>query len=135
MCPRSATRLAWLDTLTIDPPRPSRIIDARRVLGDEQRAAGVDADDLVEHGDVGLHRGGDLAAEAAAVDHPVDVEALEGAADAVLGGQVERQRAAARLRRPARSSPSSDAARGDHVGARGARAGARSRRRCRRSPR
>src|SRR4051795_13004348 len=28
MCPRNATSDAWLDTLTIDPPRPSRIMDA-----------------------------------------------------------------------------------------------------------
>ena len=27
MWPRRATRLAWLETLTIEPPRPSRIID------------------------------------------------------------------------------------------------------------
>ena len=28
MCPASATSDAWLDTLTIEPPAPRRIIDA-----------------------------------------------------------------------------------------------------------
>ena len=32
MCPRNATSAAWLDTFTIDPPRPSRIIDADAYL-------------------------------------------------------------------------------------------------------
>ena len=27
MWPRSATRLAWLETLTMEPPRPSRIME------------------------------------------------------------------------------------------------------------
>ena len=117
MCPRNATSDAWLDTFTIDPPRPEPDHGRRGVLRDEQRAAGVHADDPVEHRDVGVHGGGDLAAVAAAVDHPVDVEALQRAADVVLGGEVERQRAAARLLRQ-RLEPVLRAARGDHVGAR-----------------
>jgi hypothetical protein len=51
--------------------------------------AGVDADHLVEDGDVGIHRGGDLAAVATAIHHPPDVKTVEGLADAVLGCEVK----------------------------------------------
>ena len=52
MWPRSATRLAWLETLTIEPPRTEPDHGAGGVLGDQQGAAGVDRDHLVEHVDV-----------------------------------------------------------------------------------
>ena len=49
----------------------------RRIFRHEQRAARVDRDDLVEDGDVGVHRRGDFAAEAAAVDHAPKIEPFE----------------------------------------------------------
>ena len=84
MWPDSATSDAWLETLTIAPPLPSRTIDCGGVFRHKQRAAGVDRDHLVEDGDVGFHRRRDLAAEAAAVDHAPEVEPVEGAAHLVL---------------------------------------------------
>ena len=60
-------------------------------------AAGVEGDDLVEDRHVGVHRRGDLAAEAGAVDEAPEVEAVEGDLDLGVGGEVEGQGAAAGL--------------------------------------
>ena len=67
------------------------------MLGDKQRAAGVDRDHLVEEGDAGLHRRRDLAAEATAIDNAVEVEPLNRLADALLRLEIEGQRAAGGL--------------------------------------
>jgi len=55
------------------------------------RAPRVDADNLVEDGNVGVLRGGDFAAKTAAVHDAPQVKACKHALDAVLGGQVERE--------------------------------------------
>ena len=60
-------------------------------------AAGVEGDDVVEDRHVGVHRGGDLAAEAGAVDEAPEVEAVEGGLDLGVGGEVKREGAAAGL--------------------------------------
>ena len=52
---------------------------------------------IVEDGNVGVHRRGDLAAVATAIHHPPDVKTVEGLADAVLGCEVKRQDAGTRV--------------------------------------
>ena len=81
----------------MDPPRAARDHARCHVLDDEQAAPRVDADHLVEHGDIGVLGRGDLAAETAAVHHTPQLEARHRGANLVLGGEIERDRVSSRL--------------------------------------
>nr|WP_281361856.1 hypothetical protein [Nakamurella aerolata] len=112
----SATRPAWLETLTMEPPWPSRMRLRAAYLVTSSAPRAFDRHHLVKHRDVGLLRGGDLAAVAGAVHHAPQVDAVDRLADGVFRGEIEGERPGAGLFGD-RAERVEGASRGDDVGA------------------
>ena len=89
MCPLSATRLAWLETFTMAPPRPSRIIE-RAVYLVTRSAPRVLMMMTLSKTSMSVSIGVAISPpKPPQLTTPVDVQAVERVADALLGGQVE----------------------------------------------
>ena len=91
MCPGSATRLAWLETLTIDPPQPRRIIDRDAYLV-TRRAPRVLMAITLSKTAMSVSIGVAISPPAGAIDDAVDVKAVQCVPNARFRCHIERQR-------------------------------------------